>query len=169
MTTRIMLILAALFAAACTVTPPATAPPAATGGQVGPVPAQIQVWDGAAMRTYAPGEAPFAPLSTALTELLGQVGERARTFYTPQRFREEITARPYVLAEYDAQVTVTGKGLSFPARSLVVTLVDEELLLLAQAEPDGDWSVYLPSEPDATSRFIAAVREATGVDLAGAK
>ncbi|RME52505.1 MAG: hypothetical protein D6790_18620 [Caldilineae bacterium] len=164
-----MLVLAALFVAACTVTPLATAPPAATGGQVGPMPAQIQVWDGAAMRTYAPGEAPFPPLSTALVDLLGQVGDRARTFYTPQRFREEIAVRPYVLAEYGAQVTVTGKGLSFPARSLVVTLVDEELLVLAQTEPDGDWSVYLPTEPDAASRFTAAVRQATGVNLAGGK
>ncbi len=159
---RIVLAVSLLLAAC---TPVAPSPITESGQGAAPTPAQIQVWDGATMRTFAPSETPFPDLSAALNELLTSTGARARTFYTPARFQEEITVGPYFLADYGQVVTVDGRGLNFLARRLVVAVVDNELLVLVQSEDGGDWSVFLPVDPDARGRFVAAVRDATGVEM----
>ncbi len=155
---HLTLVLIILLAAACVPIVPET--------EISPdTPHSIQVWDGITVQRYEPGDEGFERLNDAWQMLRAAVGSRARTFFSPERFREEVVPYRYVRIEYPRVVSFQGANFQFEAAHVVVVVMAGELLVLGQKKEGEDWSVYLPTNNTVVEQFIAKVKEISGVDL----
>ncbi len=115
------------------------------------------------MHDLAADEALYEPISLALNELIANIDSRVRTFYTQERFDEELGSLPRIEASYSEAMTLL-KGEE-SATDFVVVVPDGQPLLLARQAGETTWNTYASSDSAAFDALIETLTSQTGVEL----
>jgi hypothetical protein len=155
---KVTIFLFGLILAGCGVMPTGVGP-TATAPQVQTIPqaVEIQIVDGDGRQTLVPADEEFASAAAALHPVLGSIHDQARTFFSPDRFAEEIEPIAHVYLRFDEEEKFTGQEIDWIAAELIIAQPAGEAMLLARATNIVDWSVYLPADPAAIEAFLNAL------------
>jgi hypothetical protein len=129
--------------------------PGATVMQSLPEPVEIQVVSSIGQMRLNPEDERFATAVAELPAVLNSIHTQARTFFSPERFAEEIEPISYIHLRYAEDVEFVGQGVRWQASELAIAAPNNEMMLLARASDTEDWSVYLPDDSTALQNFVA--------------
>jgi hypothetical protein len=124
-----------------------------------PEPVEIRIVDGERQQTLVPEDAEFAPAVAALRPVLANIDNQARTFFSPDRFSEEVEPVAHVYVRFEDDERFSGQEISWIASELIIAQVADEALLLARPTNTVDWSVYLPAAPATVEAFLNALTQ----------
>ncbi|MBX2997163.1 MAG: hypothetical protein KF893_01540 [Caldilineaceae bacterium] len=150
---RLVMLLLSLIITGCIGIPTATVPQE----QLLPEPVEIRIIQGEQQQTLVPADEEFGAVVAALRPVLANIDNQARTFFSPDRFAEEIEPIAYVYIRFDDDEKFSGQEISWFASELIVTQVADEALLLARTINVVDWAVYLPADPATVEGFLSAL------------
>lgn len=122
----------------------------------------LLIFDGETMHTLKPADAAYAPVAEGLDNLIAGIDVQARTFYTAERFDEELAFLPRLEATYDRDITLMGE---VNASHFVVVIPDGDMLILTQKEGETTWGVYLNNDTARFEALIETLKSQTSVDL----
>jgi hypothetical protein len=124
-----------------------------------PEPVEIHLVIPENRQVLAPGDEEFARLVVDLPAVLNSITTQARTFFSPERFAEEVEPIQHIYLRFAEDVEFAGQGIGWRASELVIAEPGGEIMLLARASDANDWSVYLPDDPTALQDFMTELAQ----------
>jgi hypothetical protein len=152
----LVILLLSLMVTGCIGAPTATVPQE----QPPPEPVEIRIVQGdQQQQTLLPADEEFGATVAALRPVLANIDNQARTFFSPDRFAEEIEPIDYVYLRFEDDERFSGQDISWFASELIVARPADEAMLLARTTNVVDWSVYLPADPATIEEFLNTVTD----------
>jgi hypothetical protein len=149
----LVILLLSLMVTGCVGMPTATVPQ----DPPPPEPVEIRIVQGDQQQTLVPADEEFGAAVAALRPVLANINNQARTFFSPDRFAEEIEPIAHVYVRFEDDERFSGQDISWFASELIVAQPADEALLLARTTNVVDWSVYLPADPSLVEEFLRAL------------
>lgn len=120
-------------------------------------PVEIRIVEGEQQQTLLPTDDEFAAAVSALQPVLESIHDQARTFFSPDRFAQEIEPIAHVYVRFEDEKKFSGQEIEWIASELIIAQPNGEAMLLARTPNTVDWSVYLPADPTTIEEFLNAL------------